>query len=164
MAPNVAAANSTAPDVVASVGIGAPAVTAQRSSVGVPVSSLPLSTASWVSPSVQRLGLPSMPSMPSASGLTDQATHAADGARSAVASARDAASSVESAAGHAAADAGHAVANAQHAVADAGHAALGALGDPTAMVAHFFDPLLARLKTELRLDRERRGSLTDLWH
>jgi hypothetical protein len=163
-APNFMTPDVTAPNFTAPGGVEAPAVTAQRSAVGVPVSSLPLSTASWVSPSVQRLGLPSMPSVPSASGLTDQATRAADSARSTVASARDAASSVESTAGHAAADAGHAVADAQHAVADPGHAAMGALGDPAAMVAHFFDPLLARLKTELRLDRERRGSLTDLWH
>jgi len=89
-------------------------------------------------------------------------THAVDSARSELGSARDAASTVESAAGHA--GAGHAVADAKHATADGGHAALGALGDPAAMVAHFIDPLLARLKTELRLDRERRGSLTDLWH
>jgi hypothetical protein len=31
-------------------------------------------------------------------------------------------------------------------------------------VARLFDPLLRRLKTELRLDRERRGVLTDIRH
>ncbi len=35
---------------------------------------------------------------------------------------------------------------------------------PEELLAKLFDPLLRRLKTELRLDRERRGSLTDLRH
>lgn len=35
-------------------------------------------------------------------------------------------------------------------------------GDPEELVKKLFDPLLRRLKTELRLDRERRGRLTDL--
>jgi len=48
--------------------------------------------------------------------------------------------------------------------AGAGAAAAPAGGNPEEMVAKLFDPLLSRLKTELRLDRERRGSLTDLWH
>ncbi len=34
--------------------------------------------------------------------------------------------------------------------------------DPDELVKKLFDPLLRRLKTELRLDRERRGRLTDL--
>jgi len=37
-------------------------------------------------------------------------------------------------------------------------------GTPEELLAKLFDPLLRRLKTELRLDRERRGSLTDLRH
>ena len=126
-----------------------------------PLSSLPLSTANWVTPSVQRFGLPSMPS---GSNVTDRVTHAAETGRADLASARTTASTVESEAGHAVAEASHAAAAAGHAVADAGHAATGAVGDPAALVAHLFDALLARLKTELRLDRERRGSLTDLWH
>ena len=32
------------------------------------------------------------------------------------------------------------------------------------LVKKLFDPLLRRLKTELRLDRERRGALTDRRH
>ena len=32
------------------------------------------------------------------------------------------------------------------------------------LVKKLFDPLLRRLKTELRLDRERRGALTDRPH
>jgi hypothetical protein len=35
---------------------------------------------------------------------------------------------------------------------------------PEELVARLFDPLLRRLKTELRLDRERRGVLTDIRH
>jgi hypothetical protein len=37
-------------------------------------------------------------------------------------------------------------------------------GTPEELLAKIFDPLLRRLKTELRLDRERHGSLTDLRH
>jgi len=37
-------------------------------------------------------------------------------------------------------------------------------GTPEELLAKLFDPLLRRLKAELRLDRERRGSLTDLRH
>lgn len=37
-------------------------------------------------------------------------------------------------------------------------------GDPEELVKKLFDPLLRRLKIELRLDRERRGRLTDLTH
>jgi hypothetical protein len=37
-------------------------------------------------------------------------------------------------------------------------------GDPEELVKKLFDPLLRRLKIELRLDRERRGRLTDLSH
>jgi hypothetical protein len=32
------------------------------------------------------------------------------------------------------------------------------------LLAKLYDPLLWRLKAELRLDRERRGALTDQWH
>ena len=39
-----------------------------------------------------------------------------------------------------------------------------AAGQPDELVKKLFDPLLRRLKAELRLDRERRGSLTDLRH
>jgi hypothetical protein len=47
--------------------------------------------------------------------------------------------------------------------AAAGGAAAGA-ASPDELVKKLFDPLLRRLKTELRLDRERRGVLTDLRH
>lgn len=36
--------------------------------------------------------------------------------------------------------------------------------EPEELLKKLFDPLLRRLKTELRLDRERRGALTDRWH
>ncbi|MEV6635677.1 hypothetical protein AB0M54_33495 [Actinoplanes sp. NPDC051470] len=42
--------------------------------------------------------------------------------------------------------------------------AVGAATQPDELVKKLFDPLLRRLKAELRLDRERRGSLTDLRH
>ncbi|WP_157440646.1 hypothetical protein [Actinokineospora inagensis] len=35
---------------------------------------------------------------------------------------------------------------------------------PEELVRKLFDPLLRRLKTELRLDRERWGRATDRWH
>jgi hypothetical protein len=35
---------------------------------------------------------------------------------------------------------------------------------PEELAAQLFDPLVRRIKTELRLDRERRGALTDLRH
>ncbi|MFC7547748.1 hypothetical protein [Plantactinospora sp. GCM10030261] len=38
----------------------------------------------------------------------------------------------------------------------------GAGGEPEELLAKLFDPLLRRLKAELRIDRDRRGSLTDL--
>jgi hypothetical protein len=37
-------------------------------------------------------------------------------------------------------------------------------GEPEELLKKLFDPLLRRLKTELRLDRERRGALTDRRH
>jgi hypothetical protein len=37
-------------------------------------------------------------------------------------------------------------------------------GDPEELLKKLFDPLLRRLKAELRIDRERRGALTDLRH
>ena len=43
-------------------------------------------------------------------------------------------------------------------------AAAGGAAQPDELVKKLFDPLLRRLKAELRLDRERRGSLTDLRH
>ncbi|MGH4021380.1 MAG: hypothetical protein ACRDT0_19555, partial [Pseudonocardiaceae bacterium] len=48
--------------------------------------------------------------------------------------------------------------------APAGPGAPGAAGNPDELVKKLFDPLLRRLKNELRLDRERRGVLTDLHH
>lgn len=39
-----------------------------------------------------------------------------------------------------------------------------AAGEPDELLKKLFDPLLRRLKAELRLDRERRGLLTDRWH
>lgn len=36
--------------------------------------------------------------------------------------------------------------------------------EPEELLKKLYDPLLRRLKTELRLDRERRGALTDRWH
>ncbi len=42
--------------------------------------------------------------------------------------------------------------------------AAAAASNPDELVKKLFDPLLRRLKTELRLDRERRGMLTDLRH
>lgn len=45
-----------------------------------------------------------------------------------------------------------------------GHAGQGGKEEPDEMVKKLFDPLLRRLKAELRLDRERRGVLTDRWH
>ncbi|MGQ0778117.1 MAG: hypothetical protein ACT4NY_27520 [Pseudonocardiales bacterium] len=46
----------------------------------------------------------------------------------------------------------------------AGAGGVPAAGSPEEMAKKLFDPLLRRLKTELRLDRERRGTLTDLRH
>jgi pyruvate/2-oxoglutarate dehydrogenase complex dihydrolipoamide acyltransferase (E2) component len=37
-------------------------------------------------------------------------------------------------------------------------------GDPEELVNQLYGPLVRRLRTELRLDRERRGLLTDRWH
>lgn len=42
--------------------------------------------------------------------------------------------------------------------------AVAGAANPDELVKKLFDPLLRRLKTELRLDRERRGVLTDLRH
>lgn len=61
-----------------------------------------------------------------------------------------------------AAPAGTLPAGAPAAGAAAGAAA--AASNPDELVKKLFDPLLRRLKTELRLDRERRGMLTDLRH
>lgn len=36
--------------------------------------------------------------------------------------------------------------------------------EPEELLKKLYDPLLRRLKAELWLDRERRGSLTDRWH
>lgn len=43
-------------------------------------------------------------------------------------------------------------------------AAPAAGAEPTELLAKLYDPLLRRLRAELRIDRERRGALTDLWH
>jgi hypothetical protein len=40
--------------------------------------------------------------------------------------------------------------------------AAGAGGEPEELLKKLFDPLLRRIKAELRLDRDRRGALTDL--
>ena len=42
-----------------------------------------------------------------------------------------------------------------------GAAGAGAAAEPEELLKKLFDPLLRRLKTELRLDRERHGALTD---
>ncbi|MDQ4020285.1 MAG: hypothetical protein M3257_01305, partial [Actinomycetota bacterium] len=55
-------------------------------------------------------------------------------------------------------------AGSQVAGAPAGPGAPAAAGSPDELVKKLFDPLLRRLKNELRLDRERRGVLTDLRH
>jgi hypothetical protein len=105
---------------------------ARPAPVGVPISDLPIATASWVNPSIQRTESATVPApMPvTVARAIDDPTPT----------------------------------DVPAAAADAGHPAAGAGSDPEAMVARLFDPLLSRLKTELRLDRERRGSLTDLWH
>jgi hypothetical protein len=46
----------------------------------------------------------------------------------------------------------------------ASSAAPPAEGEPEALLARLYDPLLRRLKAELRTDRDRYGSLTDLRH
>jgi hypothetical protein len=43
-------------------------------------------------------------------------------------------------------------------------ASAAAAAEPEELLKKLFDPLLRRLKAELRLDRERRGALTDLRH
>src|SRR5439155_24905020 len=43
-------------------------------------------------------------------------------------------------------------------------AAAGGAGEPEELLKKLFDPLLRRLKAELRVDRERHGVLTDLRH
>ena len=43
-------------------------------------------------------------------------------------------------------------------------AAPAAGAEPTELLAKLYDPLLRKLRAELRIDRERRGALTDLWH
>jgi hypothetical protein len=111
------------------------AATAQPS--GSYLSSLPIATASWVNPSIQRTEA----APPAAPITVSRAVEVPE-------------MTVETPAGGDPAPASGGGAG----------AAPGGGGDPAAMVAHLFDPLLARLKTELRLDRERRGSLTDLWH
>lgn len=50
------------------------------------------------------------------------------------------------------------------ATAQAAQAAPAAQPETEELVKKLFDPLLRRLKTELRLDRERRGALTDRPH
>ncbi|MEV0644594.1 hypothetical protein AB0I28_04975 [Phytomonospora sp. NPDC050363] len=43
-------------------------------------------------------------------------------------------------------------------------AAPAAGAEPSELLAKLYDPLLRRLRADLRIDRERRGALTDLWH
>lgn len=102
---------------------------------GVPMSQLPIATASWVNPAVQRAEVAAPPPVVQTVTMQREAAPAP--------------APVEAQAAAPAADAG------------GGHEAG---GDAEAMVTKLFDPLLSRLKAELRLDRERRGSLTDLWH
>jgi hypothetical protein len=98
-------------------------------------------------------GLPSMPDLPGlpsasdVSGAVDQARNAASSAEGAVTGA-----------------VGNAANAATGAVAGAAGAAAQAVGVPSTdeLVRRLFDPLAARLKAELRLDRERAGFVTDL--
>ena len=101
-----------------------------------PLSSLPTATASWVNPSIQRTEATiSRPAM-----VPITVSREADVVPESASAVADGAASSPAT------------------------PAPGPGGDPEALVAHLFVPLLSRIKTELRLDRERRGSLTDLWH
>jgi hypothetical protein len=82
------------------------------------------------------------------SGAVDQATTTASSA----------AGAVTDAVGHAANAVGGAAAGAAGAAAQAA----GAAPSTDELVRRLFDPLAARLKAELRLDRERAGFVTDL--
>jgi hypothetical protein len=109
---------------------------------GTSLSSLPIATASWVHPSVQRTEAgPTVTPSAAAPITVSRAVEVGE-------------MTVEPQAG------GDAAPGTSSTPAAGGAGG----GDPAAMAEHLFDPLLARLKTELRLDRERRGSLTDLWH
>jgi len=118
---------------------GGPAVQRSAASGGVPLSALPIATASWVNPAVvQRVEVVEAHAPRPVVVQREDAAPAADSAPSAA--------PVEAASTPPAA-----------APAPGG-------GDAESLLAKLFDPLLSRLKTELRLDRERRGNLTDLWH
>ena len=89
---------------------------------------------------------------------------AGSAASSAVGQATDAASgAVDQATDAASGAVGHAVDAAKGAVGQAAGAAGALAGASTdELVRRLFDPLAARLKAELRLDRERAGFVTDL--
>ena len=123
--------------------------------------------------------MPDLPSIPSADQLTDRAESTFDAAKGAVGRAADAASgAVGDAVDTAKGAAGDAVDTAKGVVGDAVDAAKGAVGQAAGaasgaagalaaastdeLVRRLFDPLAARLKAELRLDRERAGFVTDL--
>ena len=126
-------------------------------------------------------GLPSLPGMPSMPGVPDLPSmpgavdEIRDRAGSAVSTASDAVSgAVGQAADTATGALGQAADTASGAVGQAVDAAKGAVGQATGaagalaaastdeLVRRLFDPLAARLKAELRLDRERAGFVTDL--
>ena len=121
-------------------------------------------------------GLPSVPDLPSmpalAGGLRDRAESTFESARGAVGQATDAASgAVGDAVDTATGVVGGAVDAAKGAAGHALDAAKGAVGQASGalaatstdeLVRRLFDPLAARLKAELRLDRERAGFVTDL--
>ena len=126
-------------------------------------------------------GLPSLPGMPSMPGIPDLPSmpgavdEIRDRAGSAVSTASDAVSgAVGQAADTATGALGQAADTASGAVGQAVDAAKGAVGQATGaagalaaastdeLVRRLFDPLAARLKAELRLDRERAGFVTDL--
>jgi hypothetical protein len=120
-------------------------------------------------------GIPSMPGIPDLPSMPGAVDEIRDRAGSAVSTASDA---VSGAAGQAADTAtgalGQAADTASGAVGQAVDAAKGAVGQATGaagalaaastdeLVRRLFDPLAARLKAELRLDRERAGFVTDL--
>ncbi|HKD97232.1 MAG TPA: hypothetical protein VKB69_06455, partial [Micromonosporaceae bacterium] len=127
--------------MVYATGATTPAPTAQRSTgapSGPTIASLPLATASWVHPEiVQRIE--TVREVPVPQVVTVQREDAGDSGGSTSASPGET-------------------------TPPASAPAAGGGTDAESMLAKLFDPILAKIKTELRLDRERRGALTDLWH
>jgi len=109
--------------------------------------------------------MPSAPDLPTAEGLRDMAGDALGGA---VAGVADQAASMATGAYDAAQGAAGAGLDAvMSAGAGAASAATGAASAAAGLnvddlARRLFDPLVARIKTELRLDRERAGYVTDL--